>query len=286
MDVEAFQRELPGLYGGDLAAPHPVDRRFKDLMADVPGMATENKLALLNLAGRLVGADDAYLEVGSFKGLSIIAAALGNEDGCFYAIESFRGFGVDPDSSERELRDNLERWGLADRVTLVRDDGFRTMARPGSIPRPVGAYFYDGTHDRLAHYLALGMAEPLLADEALVIIDDAARSVVARATDHYVRSHQGFRLLFDLQVTSSRDPAWWDGLRVYGYRRPPRAAVASHFDLAWRRSLYLGLYEPVTASLARMVYHPSLYRAVTERPRLLAAARRVTMALQPRIRRS
>ena len=52
--------------------------------------------------------------------------------------------------------------------------------KPGVVPEPVGVYFYDGGHTWLAHYLALGVAEPLLADEALVLVDDASWPLVAR----------------------------------------------------------------------------------------------------------
>src|SRR5438876_1105366 len=93
MDIQTFQERLPALYGGDLYAAHPEDRRFRELMDDVPGMASENKLALLNLAASLVEPGETYLEVGSFMGLSIIAAMLGNQGPRFVAVESFRDSG-------------------------------------------------------------------------------------------------------------------------------------------------------------------------------------------------
>src|SRR4029453_19665039 len=39
MDLEAFQRGLAGLFGGDLRADNPDDRRFAAGLVDVPGMA-------------------------------------------------------------------------------------------------------------------------------------------------------------------------------------------------------------------------------------------------------
>src|SRR5215218_3932148 len=95
MDLEAFQAGLAGLFGGDLRADHPVDRRFAAVLADVPGMATENKLALLNLAAAHLEPGEAYLEVGSFKGLSLIGAMLGNAGRRFHAIENFLEFNPD-----------------------------------------------------------------------------------------------------------------------------------------------------------------------------------------------
>src|SRR6266511_484692 len=157
VDIEAFRAGLPQVFGGDLQAPHPRDRRFRRLMDDVPGMASENKLALLNFAASLLPQGEAYLEVGSFKGLSIIAAMLGNETGEFHAIESFREFGVDPATTRRELEDNLHRWGVRDRLHLLVGDSFRLLHGNRTLRSRIGVYFYDGNHGRLPHHLAFGI---------------------------------------------------------------------------------------------------------------------------------
>jgi predicted O-methyltransferase YrrM len=185
MDLEAFQANLPGLFGGDVRADHPVDRRFGDVLADVPGMATEHKLALLNLAAAHLGPGEAYLEVGSFKGLSLIGAMLGNPGRRFYAIENFLEF--NPDGTARaELEANLARWVGPGRARVLEGDCFDLLRSGMGLEEPVGVYFYDGAHGRLPHYLALGVAERWLADRALVVIDDASWPIVGRATHRYV----------------------------------------------------------------------------------------------------
>jgi predicted O-methyltransferase YrrM len=181
MDLEAFQAGLAGLFGGDLRADHPVDRRFAAVLADVPGMATENKLALLNLAAAHLEPGEAYLEVGSFKGLSLIGAMLGNPGRRFYAIENFLEF--NPDGTARaELEANLARWAGSGRARVLEGDCFDLLRTGAGLEEPVGVYFYDGAHGRLPHYLALGVAERWLADRALVVIDDASWPIVARVT--------------------------------------------------------------------------------------------------------
>jgi predicted O-methyltransferase YrrM len=137
MDLEAFQAGLAGLFGGDLRADHPVDRRFAAVLADVPGMATENKLALLNLAAAHLEPGEAYLEVGSFKGLSLIGAMLGNAGRRFHAIENFLEF--NPDGRARaELEANLARWVLPDRARLLEGDCFDLLRRGAALGGPVG----------------------------------------------------------------------------------------------------------------------------------------------------
>jgi predicted O-methyltransferase YrrM len=277
MDLEAFQAGLAGLFGGDLRADHPVDRRFAAVLADVPGMATENKLALLNLAAAHLEPGEAYLEVGSFKGLSLIGAMLGNTGRRFYAIENFLEF--NPDGRARaELEANLARWVLPDRARLLEGDCFDLLRRGAALGEPVGVYFYDGAHGRLPHYLALGVAEPWLADRALVVIDDASWPIVARATDRYVAAHPGYRLLFDLAAEHEEDPRWWNGVRVYAFERPQAQARAGGrrgvggrhgsggrpgLDTAWRLLAYDLLYRPaMRAAWRTLPRHPGLCAAV------------------------
>jgi predicted O-methyltransferase YrrM len=289
MDLEAFQAALAGLFGGDLRADHPTDRRFRAVLDDVPGMATEHKLALLNLAAAHLEPGEAYLEVGSFKGLSLIGAMLGNEGRPFYAIENFLEF--NPDGRARaELEANLARWVGPGRARLLEGDCFDLLRTGAGLEEPVGVYFYDGAHGRLPHYLALGVAEPWLADRALVVIDDASWPIVARATDRYVAAHPGYRLLFDLAAEREEDPRWWNGVRVYAFERaqPPAEATVRggsaggvrgtprgvpggsgrlmpprSIDLAWRLLAYDLLYRPaVRVAWRTLPRHPGLCGAV------------------------
>jgi hypothetical protein len=202
---------------------------------------------------------------------------LGNAGRRFYAIENFLEF--NPDGRARaELEANLARWVLADRARLLEGDCFDLLRRGAALGEPVGVYFYDGAHGRLPHYLALGVAEPWLADRALVVIDDASWPIVARATDRYVAAHPGYRLLFDLAAEHEEDPRWWNGVHVYAFERPPAEARAGGrrgvggrhgpggcrgLDTAWRLLAYDLLYRPaMRAAWRTLPRHPRLCAAV------------------------
>jgi predicted O-methyltransferase YrrM len=266
VDCAAFADRLPALFpGGDLYAEAPVDRRFAGVVERVDGMTTEHSLSLLNLAASLLGPAETYLEVGSYRGRSLVGAALGQGHDRFVAIENFREFGLDPAHSERLLRDALADWAVADRVTFHRGDAFRLIPR-GAVRRPVGVYFYDGAHSRLAQYLALGVVEPLLADEALVVVDDASWPQVARSTAAYTARHPGYRLLFDLRAKRAEDPRWCNGVAVYRWRRPAGQRRRPRPDLAWRRLAHLYLHEPAMTFA---------WQVLPRHPRLSAALKRV-----------
>src|SRR3954451_8354694 len=95
MDVEKFSRELPERFGGDVLDTHTLERRFAAVVERVPGMSTEHALSVLNLAVGHLGPGETYLEVGSFRGRSLVGAMMGHPDRSATAVESFDEFGVD-----------------------------------------------------------------------------------------------------------------------------------------------------------------------------------------------
>ena len=77
MRAERFLEELPRLFEDFPRSEHPRDRRFQRVVDEVQNLASENVLALINLAASLVEPDEAYVEIGVFHGASLIAAMLG-----------------------------------------------------------------------------------------------------------------------------------------------------------------------------------------------------------------
>ena len=267
MDIARFRRELDSQFpGGDLYAAAPLDSRFDRVIEQIEGMSSTHSLTLLNVAARCLGEDEWYLEVGSYRGRSLVGASLDHAHGRFAAIESFREF-VDqhPDVSHEVVRKTLATWGVDTRVQFIRGDAFRLLPR-GAVPGPVGVYFYDGAHTRLAQWLALAVAEPLLADEALVVIDDTSWPQVDKATRHYVRRHPGYELIYDLEADQDGNSRWRDGVKVYAWRRPADWQPPSGWPLAWRRFAHLRVHEPLLAFA---------WRTVPRFPRLAAVLKRV-----------
>jgi len=156
------------------ARPIPGTGGSPRFLEDVGGLARENNLALLNLAASLLGRGESYVEVGSFKGLSLIAAMLGNA-GDFVGIDDFSLGG----GNRRRLDANLRRYGLAGH-TILEGDAF-TLLRQGALgARRVGVYYYDAAHDYRSQMRGLRLIEPYLADDALLIVDDTDWNQVAR----------------------------------------------------------------------------------------------------------
>lgn len=265
MDVEALAVELPRRFGGDLRADHPSDRRLAPVVAQVPGMSTEHALTVLDLAVGHLGPEECYLEVGSYRGRSLVGAMMAHPTRRAVAVESFAEFGVDPAASRREVDETLRQFGVADRVDLKVGDAF-ALLRPGLAPHPVGAYFYDGAHSRVAQYLGLALAEPLLADEAVVVVDDFSWPQVRLSTLAYLLRHPGYRVIAEMPAEHDFDERWCNGLLVLAWRRPRHWRAPGGWEVAWRRWAHLAVLAP----LRRVGY-----RVLPRHPRLMRLALRI-----------
>ncbi len=254
MDTAAFAAGLDGLFEGPLADGVPRDPRFAAVTEDVAGFSTPAELAVLNLAARMLPAGEAYLEVGTYKGRSLAGTLLDAPDRTYVAVENFQEFGMLAAESRAELERALKSYGADRRLTLHDGDCFAVLADPGAVPEPVGVYFYDGAHTGLAHYLALGVVEPLLADEALVLVDDATWPMVAESTRRYIDRHPGWTVLRDIRAARDHDDRWANGLLVLAYRRPPGAPRRAAADVRWRRLVQVRLRGPATALVWRTLH--------------------------------
>jgi predicted O-methyltransferase YrrM len=197
-DVDRFLRELPEQLE-DVS-------RFEAILDDVPGLAKPNNLALLNVAARCLEPGEHYVEVGTFRGTSLIAAMQGNEDGLFVAVDNW-SMG---DGSSEQLVSNLDRYKL--RATIIDGDAFETLRR--GIPSPVGVYYYDNGHEYEQQLDGMRLAEPYLASPALVIVDDTDWEQVERAVDDYLAAQPRATEIYKVEGKDRGHPEWWEGMRV------------------------------------------------------------------------
>ncbi len=199
-----------------------------DPLRDIDGMISVKKQRLLNLAYAHVAPNEAYLEVGTWLGKSLLAAMQHNIPRPTFACDDFseydytRGRQVD---LETVFRRNLKRHGMDSSATFY-NAPFREILNKERIPIPVGAYFYDAAHDKESQHRAIQLVEPCLADEALVIIDDwrfapDSQSYAKIGTESAIaESRHQWRLLYELPARFNGDRAmWWNGVAVFAFQR-------------------------------------------------------------------
>ena len=199
MDPDRFLRQLP--------AQLEDVTRFAEILAAVPGLAQPNNLALLNVAARCLDEGESYVEVGTFRGTSLVSAHLDN-DGDFVAIDNW-SLG---DGSRQQLEANLERYGL--QATMLEGDAFETLRGGALEGRSVGVYYYDNGHEYEQRLDGMRLIEPYLASPALVIVDDTDWERVERAVDDYLAEQPRATEIYSVDGKDRGRPEWWEGMRV------------------------------------------------------------------------
>jgi hypothetical protein len=212
VDVDAFEPALHAIFDEFPVSPHPNGRRFSRILDEVPGLACENNLALLNLAASMLEPGESFVEVGSYRGTSLIAAMVGNDDRDFVAIDDFSMSGA----SREELEENVRRFGL-EPPTIVEGDAFQVVPAGALAGKTVGVYYYDNGHTYEKQLDGLRMIEPWLADRALLIVDDTDWEDVERATRDYCEQQPRARLLVWIPGKDNGYPAWWEGVKVLAW---------------------------------------------------------------------
>jgi predicted O-methyltransferase YrrM len=267
MMIQDFLDQLGTVFPGDPQETDAGEALWSRLTAEVNGFTSANELAVLNLAARLLPEDECYVEVGAYKGRSICGAVQGVSNRRFYAIENYVEFGMLGQEAREELSQNLRRYAGDVDVDLIEGDCFEVLSRDDAVDRPVGVYFYDGAHTGLAHYLALGVVEPLLADEALVLVDDASWPMVQRAHRRYFARHRGWEVVRAWDARTAHEERGANGLHVLAYRRPAgRQRGQRDRDVEWRRLLQVHARGPATRVI---------WKALHRYPGLVPIAKRV-----------
>ncbi len=209
MDAERFLRELPSLFDDFPRSEHPRDRRFATILERLGGLAQENNLALLNLAASLLGPGECYVELGSFKGASLVSAMLGNEDKEFLAIDNFALAG----GSRAQLEANLRSFGL-EPPEILEGDVLELLRSDGLAGRNVGVCYWDLLHKYEPQLAGLRLLEQHLSPGALVVVDDSDWEEVDRALTDYFATQPRARRLVTIDGDRRGQQGWWEGMVV------------------------------------------------------------------------
>lgn len=222
MNIQAWAASLEKefyMWGSLNAAPWDM-QHYKAIMQSVQGMSTPSTMHILNLAVRQMAPNECYLEVGTWRGSTLIGALSGNEA---------RGIAIDDDSmdnhdgDERPSQDvwheNVARFGMTDRVTYC-NGAVPAVWEQLHVP-PIGVYLFDGDKStEEAAYAGLVGVLPFLADEALIFVDDANEITIRMAVYHLERAYPQHAIkIVDIPTPGNCWPYFWNGLIAMAWKR-------------------------------------------------------------------
>lgn len=224
MDIGRFIAEIPDqYYAWNSLCAHPRDALpYVRVLDHVQAMTTPSTMHLLNFACQCLEGDECYLEVGTWRGGTLIGALL-NNTALGYAVDNdaaYMGRHNEDEHLSREVwQENVKRFGAGERAVYVEGSTpaiWGNAALTGG--NPVGVYFFDGDKATAeAAYDGLGGVVPFLSSRALIIIDDANTAQIRQASYIFRHRHPRSCLLLDLATPANCWPSFWNGLQILGW---------------------------------------------------------------------
>ena len=190
-------------------------------LVDVEGLSTPRVCNLLNDMVRGMDPEHYYLEIGTWKGLTLCSAIHANQGKRVIACDKFRlwgrwtGWGV---LARRALFRNVareEREGGA-KVTFHHMTSKELFQRELVPKDSVEVYFYDGDHSYEGTYHGVIAAAPCLTQQSYLLMDDWNDEVIQKATfDACEEAKLKIAWMRELEGDNLSQDGWWNGLGVF-----------------------------------------------------------------------
>jgi hypothetical protein len=226
LDIKAFVEYL------DKLPSLSVSDNVQAVYDGVQGYTSPYIMTMINKAVSNLGAGEVYLEIGVFRGKTLIGALVGN-DAKAIAVDSFTSewaMNTMTPNPGSFVVDNMLKFGVSERVTFLELDLQDFFA--GKIDEKVGVYFFDAySHDLSVCNAGLEMVVPFLADSAVIFVDEASSIEMWHAIVNFCHNHEKETVMLFYISTPNfpfySDANWFNGLAAIGWRRIKEGEVRS-----------------------------------------------------------
>lgn len=157
-----------------------IRQEYRDYLKQVRAMTGPGIVQILNETCRFIDEDKCYLEIGTHRGSTLIGASLNNK-AKFYGVDTFEGHNSQIECApfktvEEGLVDAISRLTNGN-VHYFKDDYVNFFKNHKDVNgQKVEVYLYDGDHQFEHQYKGLKLCTEILADNAIVFVDDSANN--------------------------------------------------------------------------------------------------------------
>lgn len=132
-----------------------------------------------------------YLEIGVFKGHTIINNAINNTKIKCFGVDNFSLFNT-KNKNYSHIKNNLKIFNIKN-VKIIKKD-FEAATK--LIKNKIGVLFIDAAHDYRSQLITLIKYKNYLSEKSLIIIDDCNYYHVRKATQDFLETNKEFKLIF------------------------------------------------------------------------------------------
>ena len=183
--------------------------KLKNALLQIDSMSTYATGHLINQICKRLKNDQLYLNIGCWKGFSLIAGMI--ETNCqVIGVDNFSEFG----GPKKKLKENFNKYKNIDHhkfYDLDYKDFFKKFEKEKKM---INFYFYDGEHSYKNQLENLIIADQFLAKDAIVMIDDINFIEVENASKEFVSKHsKNYEILKEIKTANNHcHPSYWNGL--------------------------------------------------------------------------
>lgn len=201
-----------------------IDAKFYDT---IEGFSGRKLIGSLQGISSLFGDDDSacYVEVGVFRGLTLLSTGSVSPKLSCYGIDNFAFF--DPEKNNLGfVEEQLDENNLTN-VKIINEDYEDALEKLNQFigNKKIALYFIDGPHDYRSQLQCIIKALPYFHKNAVIIIDDCNYRHVRLANSDFLKSNNDWKLLYESYTSShpknmskedyeeARD-GWWNGINI------------------------------------------------------------------------
>ena len=179
--------------------------------------ASSLRTLLKNLASEIVTPESAYVEIGVFRGGTLLDVASATSGKCI-GIDNFSLFDFEG-INENHIRQRMREEEI-ENVELVSLDFEVAVHNFGELfPNlKVGLLMVDGAHDYRSQLLALLGMESHMAPAGVIVVDDANYGHVRQAGYDFVFAYPDWEVTCEVLTESHPDRGqkskWWNGVQI------------------------------------------------------------------------
>lgn len=206
-----------------------IEEKYKDFKNQLlyKHMTGVGIIHVLNKLVSFIDSDKCYLEVGTHRGSTLAGAAFENIAPCF-GVDNFCGHNslieIEPFSSVEEgLQHTIKQFNVLNANYFKQSYQEFFKNRNDVNGMKVEVYLYDGDHQYENQKHGVLVAEPVMADEAIVLVDDSGTGDaynVHRAVDEILQENANFTFVKEFMPRTPNDyDGMWNGLLILKYSR-------------------------------------------------------------------
>lgn len=212
---------------GEISAAEKEGPRDLTIRESCPGLSGNKIIGLLQRLASVFENDETacYLEVGIFRGLTFLSAAISSPNLACFGVDNFSYF--DPEKENLNfVESNIAKHGLKNVHIINSDyeDAFMDLeSYMGG--KKIAVYFVDGPHDYRSQLMCLDLALPYFHENVAIVVDDCNYRHVRQANRDFLINNPAWKLVFEAytpchplnmtdRMLDQAKEEWWNGVNV------------------------------------------------------------------------